>query len=91
MNLYKVRITTSIWTEGKDYDIVSYHKYIESDYTIRRAILPALKSDGFFYLMNDNYVFDLDDTYPIKDEKFIDVAKRLRQVIRDDKLNSLSL
>lgn len=91
MNLYKVRITTGIWREGKDYDIIEYHSYKESSYTIKRAILPALKSDGFFYLMNDNYVFDLDDTYPITDEKFINVPKRLRQIIRDDKLNSLSL
>jgi hypothetical protein len=91
MNLYKVRITNSIWTEGKDYKIISYKVYNESNYTINRAIVPSLKSDGFFYLMNDNYVFDLDGTYPITDEKFIDVTRRLRQLIRDDKLNSLSL
>jgi DNA primase len=50
-----------------------------------------LKADGFFYLMNDNYVFDLDGTYPVTDEKFKDVAQKLRQLIRDDKLKSLSL
>jgi heat shock protein HspQ len=36
-------------------------------------------------------IFDLDDTYPITDEKFIDIPQILRQLIRDDKLNSLYL
>lgn len=91
MKLYNVNISDDIWINGKDYEILSYKPYTESDYTIKRAILPALQEDGFFYSMKSRFVFDLDDTYLIKDENFKDVTQKLRQIIRDDKLNSLSL
>ena len=91
MKLYNVNISDDIWINGKNYEILSYKPYTESDYTIRRAILPALKADGFFYGMKSKFIFDLDDTYPRTDEKFIDIPQILRQLIRDDKLNSLYL
>ena len=95
MKLYNVNISDDIWMNGKNYEILSYKPYTGSDYAIRRAILPALKADGFFYGffygMKSKFIFDLDDTYPITDEKFIDIPQILRQLIRDDKLNSLYL
>ena len=91
MKLYNVNISDDIWINSKNYEILSYKPYTESDYAIRRAILPALKADGFFYGMRCKFIFDLDDTYLIKDENFKDVTQKLRQIIRDDKLNSLSL